>query len=269
MAGRQTADIVFCMDASGSMSSAFDGVKSHVNKMLESIKSDLQTQWDVRFDFLAYANTGDAMRLRTVNYAGGDVIDAIYNGGNKGGGLFSFGQNDRKPADFFVSDLKKFRNELGRVRCECDEATGLALDIAADFPFRDSATCHRVVVLLTDEPVKDGVFASLTESRVMDIARKYQEKKIALFMVTPPCSTFDSLSQIDKCEWTIDESCGLHGIDFAKLMQTIGKSVSISQTANGGDAVPKPLFGENGWKRCSVDGENDWVSVNCRSAYSQ
>ena len=263
MAGRQTADIVFCMDASGSMSSAFDGVRNNVNRMLESIKSDLQVQWDVRFDFLAYANTSDAMMLRTINYAGHDVIDALYSGGSKKG-LFSFGQG--QSTDFFTSDLGKFKQELGKIKCGCDEATGLALDVAADFPFRDSATCHRVVVLLTDEPVADGKFVSVTGDKIMDLARKYQDRKIALFMVTPPCPTFDTLSQIDKCEWTIDESSGLEHIDFAKLMQTIGKSVSISQTSQGGADGVRPLFGEKSWNGCSVVGESDgWVEVKTGS----
>ena len=263
MAGRQTADIVFCMDASGSMSNAFSGVRNHVNKMLESIKSDLQMQWDVRFDFLAYANTYSAMKLRTINYAGRDVIDALYNGGVKKG-LFSFGQGPA--ADFFTSDLGKFEQELGKIECEYDEATGLALDIAADFPFRDSATCHRVVVLLTDEPINDGKFVQITNDRIMDLARKYQERKIALFMVTTPCQVFDTLSQIDKCEWTIDESCGLENIDFAKLMQTIGKSVSISQTSQGSAGAVRPLFNEKSWSKCRVNGDGDcWVEVSTSS----
>lgn len=259
MAGRQTADIVFCMDASGSMSGAFSGVRNNVNKMLESIKSDLQMQWDVRFDFLAYANTSAAMKLRTVNYSGRDVIDALYNGGVKKG-IFGFRQG--AGADFFTSDLGKFERELGGIECEGDEATGLALDLAADFPFRDSATCHRVVVLLTDESVDTGKFAQETKSRIMDLARKYQDRKIALFMVTPPCSTFDALSQIDKCEWTIDESSGLENIDFAKLMQTIGKSVSISQTSQGGAGAVRPLFGEPAWRKYrSIADEDCWVEV--------
>ena len=260
MAGRQTADIVFCMDASGSMSNAFDGVRNHVNKMLESIKSDLQMQWDVRFDFLAYANayTYSAMKLRTINYAGRDVIDALYNGGVKKG-LFGFGQGSA--ADFFTSDLGKFENALGKIECEYDEATGLALDIAADFPFRDSATCHRVVVLLTDEPINKGKFVKMTKNRIMDLAQKYQERKITLFMVTPPCPVFDTLSQIDKCEWTIDESCGLENIDFAKLMQTIGKSVSISQTSQGGAGAVRPLFNEKSWSKCHVFDDDNWVEV--------
>lgn len=259
MAGRQTADIVFCMDASGSMRNAFSGVRNHVNKMLESIKLDLQTQWDIRFDFLAYANIDGAMKLRTVNHAGRDVIDALYNGSAKRG-LFGFKQGPA--ADFFTSDLDKFKRELGKIECRYDEATGLALDMAADLPFRDSATCHRVVVLLTDEPINAGLFVQMTNDRIMDLAQKYQERKIALFMVTPPCPVFDTLSQIDKCEWTIDESRGLENIDFVKLMQTIGKSVSISQTSQGGGAVC-PLFNEKSWGKCRGDDDGDcWVEVS-------
>ena len=266
MAGRQTADIVFCMDASGSMCNAFSGVRNHVNKMLESIKSDLQMQWDVRFDFLAYSNTSNIMKLRTVNYAGRDVIDALYNGGAKKG-LFGFRQVPAE--DFFTSDVGKFERELGKIECEWDEATGLALDIAADFPFRDSATCHRVVVLLTDEPINDGKFVQITNDRIMDLARKYQERKIALFMVTPPCPVFDTLSQIDKCEWTIDESHGLENIDFAKLMQTIGKSVSISQTSQGGVGSARPLFNEKSWSKCRVDGNEDCCVEVGMSSFAQ
>lgn len=265
MAGRQTADIVFCMDASGSMSNAFSGVRNHVNKMLESIKSDLQMQWDVRFDFLAYANTCSAMKLRTINYAGRDVIDALYNGGMKKG-LFGFGQGSA--ADFFTSDIGKFEKALGKIECGYDEATGLALDIAADFPFRDSATCYCVVVLLTDEPINNGTFVKMTKNRIIDLAQKYQERKIALFMVTPPCPVFDTLSQIDKCEWTIDESCGLENIDFAKLMQTIGKSVSISQTSQGGMGTVRPLFNEKSWSKYHVFDDDSWVEV-CTSSFAQ
>ena len=38
MAGRQTADIVFCMDASASMRPAFDGVRDHVMALSEALQ---------------------------------------------------------------------------------------------------------------------------------------------------------------------------------------------------------------------------------------
>lgn len=87
-------------------------------------------------------------------------------------------------------------------------------------------------------------------------------------MVTPDCSTFDTLSQIDRCEWTIDSSDGLTGIDFNKLMESIGKSVSVSQSVGIGLNEAKPLYNETNWTvlgdderwcDCLKDGLNIYV----------
>lgn len=247
MAGRETADIVFCMDASGSMEHAFSGVRNNVEKLVKTLNSTgLQSKWDVRFDFLAYstAGTGSSMRLITTNEKSVGVIDALYNN-RESKNL----QSVKKSDTFFTRDLKKFCDCLDRVNCEADESTLLALDIAADFPFRDAATCHRVVVLLTDEAVAGGPLANETTKKLMNLAMKYQDKKIMLFMVTPDCPSFDQLSQIDRCEWIVDETGGLYGVNFSKLMESIGKSVSMSQTMGAGRDTPSPLFCENNWTK--------------------
>lgn len=285
MAGRETADIVFCIDASGSMSQCIHAVKEHVVKLLETInKSGLQTSWDVRFDFLAYSNSyGGSMRLETLTSCGSEVIDGLYstysdlkqsedskqdanNGGflkkifNTSKTIIASSQNkDVSSERFFTKDLEVFKNRLRKIRCDCDEATVLALDICADFPFRDAKNCHRVVILLTDEAVKDGQFIFDSQKRLLDVAKKYQDKKIMLFMVTPNCDSFDTLSQIDKCEWTIDESVGLKELDFSKLMQSIGKSVSISQTNGSGKDGPQPIFDENKWTPMTLCEDSSYV----------
>lgn len=262
MAGRETADIVFCMDASGSMTSAFEGVRKNVEKLVETLNaSGMQRRWDVRFDFLAYSNSGsgDSMRLINIEKKGEVLLESLYHG-EKAVEL----QAGSSPT-FFTRDLKKFCQALNEVKCEGDESTLLALDIAADFPFRDASSCHRVVVLLTDEPVADGPLANETTKRLMDLAKKYQDKKIMLFMVTPDCPTFDTLSQIDRCEWTVDESGGLNKLDFSKLMESIGKSVSISQS-NGSAASnsPLPLFCESKWRGEELHGDHGdpYVKIN-------
>ena len=54
MAGRETADIVFCVDVSGSMRPAIDGVRKNIEKLVKSLnQSGGQMVWDVRFDYLA------------------------------------------------------------------------------------------------------------------------------------------------------------------------------------------------------------------------
>lgn len=247
MAGRQTADIVFCLDSSGSMSPVFRQVCKNITTLVNSLNNENnQFHWDVRFDFLSYSNGCSEMMLETMYHKGIGVIDALYKAKRDANGGISGGK-------FFTSDIKEFSDRVKQLTADYDEATGYALDIVADFPFRDASTCHRVVILLTDEPIETGVCVNKTQSKLMDLANKLQDKKISLFMVTPPSDMFDTLSQIDKCEWTIDTSNGLTSTDFTKLMQTIGKSVSVSQTSSAsGSNTVKPLFNQKSWKEtCS------------------
>lgn len=86
MAGHETADIVFCIDASGSMTPAFEGVKNHIVTLLKTLDaSGLQTKWDVRFDFLAYRNLEDIMWIESMNKVGKDCLDAIYGSNSPNG----------------------------------------------------------------------------------------------------------------------------------------------------------------------------------------
>ena len=268
MAGRETADIVFCMDASGSMAPTFEGVRNHVLDLLESLKADVQHSWDVRFDFLAYStayhtNGKKGMLFRTVSKTNMEVIDGLYKGSPAGFfasiSLRCLSQNAANGGDsagFFTSDIDRFKSALKEVECRGDETTAIALDMAADFPFRDATTCHRVIILLTDELMEGGTNVQESEEKLTELARKIQDRRIALYMVTPQSDMYDTLSQIDKCEWTVvdDASDGLSNVDFGKLMQSIGKSVSVSQTSMSASIAPMPLFNENRW-----NAYNDYV----------
>ena len=246
MAGRETADIVFCMDASGSMSPTFEGVRNHVFELLDSMRADLQRSWDVRFDFLAYKTAYDCdgkagMVFDTIKKKNMEVIDGLYRS--------SVDANGGSSSGFFTSDVNVFRTALQRVECDGDETSAPAIDMAADFPFRDASTCHRVVILFTDERMEDGTSVQESNSKLAALATKLQDRGIMLYMVTPRSDMYDTLSQIDKCEWIVvgDDSNGLADVDFSKVMQTIGKSVSVSQTRKGAAAGPRPLFNEAGW----------------------
>ncbi len=246
MAGRQTADIVFCMDASGSMSPTFEGVRSHVFELLDSLKADPQYSWDVRFDFLAY-NTAYNCRGRagmtfgTVGKKNIEVLDGLYRS--------SCDANGGSSSGFFTKDLNAFRSALQEWECRGDETSAPAIDMAADFPFRDATTCHRVIILFTDERMEDGTDVHGSTRKLTELAHKIQDRRIALYMITPQSDMYDILSQIDKCEWTVvnDASNGLSTVDFSKLMQSIGKSVSVSQTSACSSIGPKPLFNEDTW----------------------
>lgn len=244
MAGRETADIVFCIDASESMRPAIDGVRDHVVGLLRELQSDPQRTWDVRFDFLTqgvgFQNGSPVYMLKSVLSEGLPLTDSIYH---------PTSSLNQGPSGFFTRDIDLFRQRLDSVECRGDEEMALALDIAADYPFRDAATCHRVVVLLTDEPIETGVQPEKAGGLIGALAQKLQQKRIMLFMVTPSSESYDALSQVDRCEWKVIQrsDTGLSTVDFSKLMVSIGKSVSVAQTGPSATDGVHPLFGQEGW----------------------
>ncbi len=244
MAGRQTADIVFCMDASSSMEPAFDGVRNHVMALSDALKGDANAAWDVRYEFLAYSTRakGTYCTLQTVNLDTRAVLDSVYRSGT----------NASSGAGLFTNDVEKFKASLSAVTCKGNEAPALALDVAADFPFRPASSCHRVIVLMTDEPMENGTNVPEIRERLEQLALKIQDRKIALYLITPASNMFDLLSQVDRCEWTMvddGDGRGLAGTDFNKLLGGIGKSVSVSSMQSiDKPIVPAPLYNEPNWR---------------------
>ena len=102
MAGRETADIVFCVDVSGSMRPAIDGVRKNIEKLVKSLnQTGGQMVWDVRFDYLAYSVTDMGnMRLETMNCRGPEVINEVYNGASA---------NQQTSNKLFTRDIVQFR----------------------------------------------------------------------------------------------------------------------------------------------------------------
>ena len=246
MAGRNCADIVFCIDASGSMMPCIDAVRNNIEKLLEGLQSDVQTTWDVRFDFLAFHDSKDGVHwYRSVALEGCPLIDAIYKGIDTG--------------KFFTKDMAAFKAGLKGIEVEGEEQQLLALDIAMDFPWRSSDGCHRVVVLLTDEPVETGVFVKEQTSKVDTLIAKVMDKRIKLFIIAPESESFYRLSSADRCEYDDSgaERKGLRNVDFSKMMTAIGKSVLVAQTYAGANSKPQASFDQLDW---SATGDVDWGS---------
>lgn len=235
MAGRNCADIVFCIDASASMQPCLDAVRLNIGKLLEGLRENNQgMSWDVRFDFLAFAaSAGGVYRLVSTRMGSMEIVNNIYH----------------KPCSepFFTRNLNEFCTQLGAVKADGEEQHLFALDTAMDFPWRPSAECHRVVVLLSDEPAETGLEIAEQAAKVDAIISKAMEKRIKLFIVAPESDIFYRLSAADRCEYTDLESTqdGLSNVDFSRMLAAIGKSVSVSQSYEGGSNTPMPLFGQD------------------------
>jgi hypothetical protein len=246
MSTKGIADIVFCLDASGSMQPCIDAVKSHIEEFLAGLKSNGQMQWDWRLDFIAHHaedQCGSAIFSHTsLSCSDMDLIDRLYR--NSG--------NAASNKAFFTSELKDFKKGLEKIRVIGDEAPLVALDFCLDLPWRATEGCHRVVILMTDEPFESGAAQAFQQSRFDDLRKKIMALKVMLFIVAPQSSVFNELSAVDKSEYEVvdDRGNGLSTVDFRKVLTYIGKSISASAPSQQrAAAVERGLYNQTNWIR--------------------
>ena len=245
MSTKGVADVVFCLDASDSMTPCIDGVKMHISSFLEGLKSDRQRTWDVRFDFLAHnAARGEGGAIGMGHYSlyhdvdGNSVISALYHG-----------QRGR----FFTTEIDEFKRGLDKVEVLGDEAPLVALDSCLDFPWRKADQCHRVVIFMTDEPFETSIMPDSEKQVLEELQQKIQDLRVLLFIVAPDSPAYEELAEVDKSEYeAVDSrSAGLADVDFRKLLSGIGKSVSVSTANQQGPTAEKTvkrgLFGQTEW----------------------
>src|SRR5262249_19667234 len=104
-------DVVFCLDASGSMAPCIDGVRKNLDAFLDALAGDVNRKIDCRIDFIAHScdESGGLFRSKTLNKNGLDLIHALY------------GQSPQ-PSAFFTTDREAVRRELRQVAVYGDEA---------------------------------------------------------------------------------------------------------------------------------------------------
>lgn len=244
MTTRGCADVVFCLDSSGSMEPCFKEVQDHLGDFVAGLESRGQTAWDLRVDFVSYFTVGgpvcapDGTGFSHVSVFHDNLWEALYVGG-------------QTKANLFTKDLSQFKDRLTSLSTGGDESPLVALDFALDFPWRPASTCHRAVVLMTDEPLEDGWWVE-EQVRVMPkLTKKIQDLRVLLYLVAPDSPGFQELAKVDKSEYDVADfsESGLMGLDFKVVMASIGKSVSApSRQADAGVKVERGLFGQARWK---------------------
>jgi hypothetical protein len=232
-------DVIFCLDASGSMAPCIDGVRKNLDAFLDALAGDVNRKIDCRIDFLAHScdTTGDLFRSKTLNKTGIDLLRALY------------GQSPQ-PSAFFTPDREAIRRGLKTVDVFGDEAMLIALDMVLDFPWRPQTGCHRVVVMLTDEPLEANAMWPAQKAKLDAIIDKIQKLGVKLYLVGPASPGLDTLAEADKClfQKVTQTYDGLGSLDFEKVLGQIGKSVSVSQLQGRPEAgVKRALFGQDEW----------------------
>jgi hypothetical protein len=238
-------DVVFCLDASGSMAPCIDGVRRNVGAFLDGLTGNTGRAIDCRIDFLAHScdEAGTVLRTTSLRRSNMDLIAALY------------GQKP-DPAAFFTTDAAEVRAALNRVDVYGDEAMLIALDLCLDYPWRPRAGCHRVVVMLTDEPQEANADAKTQRHMIGALIDKIHALGVMLFLVGPESAGFNELAEADKSQYqqVAQTQDGLGTLDFARVLAHIGKSVSVSQLQDRPDKpARRALFGQDRWSATQTE----------------
>lgn len=240
MSTKGIADVVFCIDVSASMAPCIDGVRKHISSFINGLTSNSQQTWDLRLDFVAHSASESVpgrgvLALRSLKEP--QLLSALY-------------EKNPQHGRFFTSDPAEFCRGLESLTVLGDEAPLIGLDFCLDFPWRNSTGCHRVIIMLTDEPFEQSALQAVQKAQLSELINKIHGLHVMLFLVAPESPVFDELASADRSEYeVIDEvGRGLEEVDFSKVLQYIGKSISNS-TPGGTQtiAVKRGLYDQNNW----------------------
>jgi len=237
MAGRGIADVVFCLDSSTSMQNTFSQVRAHIASFASGLQASGQTAWDVRYEFVSHSTSDykDGLHFRARSVFEPNLFERLYQEGLQS-----------SSPKFFTSDVDAFRKSLEALSAGGDETNLVALDLCLDLPWREAPECHRVVILLTDEPLETGLMIREQFDQVDALIQKIHSLGILLFIVGPQSEGYEALSMANRSVYeVVPKTKGLQNVDFAKVLSKIGKSVSASRLQRASIAVPRAIFGQD------------------------
>ena len=198
--GGKCADVVFVIDASGSMRGCFDQLRTNIRKFVEPFREEGFDS--LRLGLLAYSANIDRTAKKCIYrniVIGGEGVSAMKS---------LYGSASPREELFFTRsgngavDTDSFMRRLDGVRCKGDEDTVFALDCAADFPYGPLTSTRRVMVLFTDEKIEDGVLKqeSVGEnfSQVEKVMEKIVERHISLYVFAPASPVTDMMSEFSR-----------------------------------------------------------------------
>ncbi len=239
MPGRGTADVVFCLDSSTSMAPSFRSTRDHIMSFVDGLRSDGQSTWDLRFDFVAHSASdlrdGIVFRARSIRE------QALY------ASMYPPGTAAPR-ASLFTADVGEFRAALDSLEARGDEANLIALDACLDFPWRTTDACHRVVIMLTDEPLETGLVIQQQRDAIPALIDKIHQLGALLFIVGPESAGYHQLAAANRSSYdVVGGGDGLSSVDFRAIMNQIGRSVSVSRVNRAAVPAKRALFGQDRW----------------------
>ena len=201
----KTADIVFCIDHSGSMSSCIAGVKATVRDFVTSLEEGIEGQSPVDWQL----------------------------------GLVGYSQQEILFLDL-TKDTETFKAKLGQNVSGGDEFTPGAIDYAiSNTNWRMGA--QRVIVVFTDEGLSTGYnYGEGTGfAKFDDLLQKIVDSNVQIIYYGPNCSYYSNFARCPKAE--VNVVSNFSGVNFESLMKRLAVSVSSNSAAANMKPVVKDL----------------------------
>jgi uncharacterized protein involved in tellurium resistance len=243
---KKRVDLVLVVDSSESMGPCFELLKQHLNHLITSLQ---QADFKVRLGLLAYA----------AGVVGGEpVYDFTFLGGSDPRFLQELYSDEVKPDNFF-SDSAKLISALGKLRAQGNEDTVIAIDTAADFPFSPLNEARRVIAVFTDEPLEAGVSEMQPMKMLPRLVEKLSNRRIQLFVAAPESNALWELGSLEGAQIeTIASGNGLRNVDFRKLFEQMGKTISMSSLQSTAEEDwMRGIFGQATWgNRKTISSQN-------------
>ncbi|MBQ9337254.1 MAG: VWA domain-containing protein [Lentisphaeria bacterium] len=246
--GANKVDILFVVDASDSMSPCFQKLRDNLRRFIQPLN---QASFEIRYGLLAYNAGADGRKA---------IYEHTFVGGN-GPSLVKGLYDPQVNGDaYFTTDANKFLSALDSVRTQGDENTPLALDIAADFPFRTPDESRRVIALFTNEKLEDGILENGPLEKFPQVLQKIAKRKISLYAYLPTSNAAALLTRLPKTFIkSVDGGANCwDNIDFGQILEQMGKSISASSLQMTREPeYQKAVYGQNGWDADSFVGAGD------------
>lgn len=249
-------DIVFVLDASGSMQPCFDQLRANLEEVIQPLNGFSSR---IRFGFVAQSvgRTDSCHEYSHTSGSGFDPLDVLY------GDQVSKAEKAR----LFTEDPARFTGWLEKIRPHGDEDMLVALDVAADFPFGPLKKTKRVIALFSDEPFEGGASGSSRNVRIPDLIKKLALRRIQLYVAIPESEASLELASLDQADVTfVNTLDGLKDVDFSGLLRQMGKSISASSFQAEEESVfQAALFGQDKWINTRAVGPVTYVDKQSTS----
>jgi len=195
------ADVVFCIDSTGSMAPCIDGVKEHVQNLVEGFTSNQEIVLDWRVRLIEYRDLNQDEEI--VPYP-------------------------------FTTDIEEFRKQVQGLTATGGgpepESTLDAIFVALKSEWREP--CNKCVVVFTDAPCHDELHPSTVESGqardIEEVKNQIWANKARVFLYAPDFQAYRELATVPRVLYEPVAATGLAGVDFAKLLEMLGKTISAS-----------------------------------------